>query len=159
MTGRLEGRTAVVTGGASGIGEGTVRLFVEEGANVVVADLQDEAGAALEPEEARALATAALAASRFGVNLSEWEEDTLVHLSDRDNDGHVDADEFVATMKDFKQSASRIVFGGPKARRSGGVSEALNWTPGPITAFELNLSDREVKKWLRSPLAAASFGL
>ena len=95
----------------------------------------------------------------LGLNLSEWEEDTLVHLSDRDNDGHVDAAEFVATMRDFKQSASRIVFGGPKARRSGGVSEALNWTPGPITAFELNLSDREVKKWLRSPLAAASFGL
>ena len=67
------------------------------------------------------------------------------------------ADEFVATMKDFKQSASRIVFGGPKARRSGGVSDALNWTPGPITAFELNLSDREVKRWLRSPLAASTF--
>lgn len=42
MTGRLEGRTAVVTGGASGIGEGTVRRFVDEGARCVIADLQLE---------------------------------------------------------------------------------------------------------------------
>ena len=50
MAGRLEGKVAVVTGGASGIGEGTVRRFVEEGARVVVADLQDEPGRALVAE-------------------------------------------------------------------------------------------------------------
>lgn len=42
--GRLEGKTAVITGGASGIGEGTARRFVAEGARVVVADLQEESG-------------------------------------------------------------------------------------------------------------------
>ena len=88
----------------------------------------------------------------LGLNLSGWEEDALVQAADRDNDGHIDAAEFVATMRDFKQSASRIIFGGAKKVRSGGVADALNWTPGPITAFELNLSDREVKRWLRSPL-------
>ena len=41
--GRLEGRVAVVTGGASGIGAGTVRRLAADGARVVVADLQAEA--------------------------------------------------------------------------------------------------------------------
>lgn len=44
MTGRLEGKTALVTGGASGLGEGTVRAFVREGARVLIADVQDERG-------------------------------------------------------------------------------------------------------------------
>ena len=38
---------AVITGGASGIGACTVRLFVKHGARVVVADIQDELGASL----------------------------------------------------------------------------------------------------------------
>ncbi len=42
--GRLSGKVAVVTGGSSGIGAGTVELFVKEGAAVVIADLQDEKG-------------------------------------------------------------------------------------------------------------------
>ena len=43
--GRLDGKVAVVTGGASGIGAAIVDRFVEEGAVVVVADLQERAGA------------------------------------------------------------------------------------------------------------------
>lgn len=50
MTGRLEGKVAVVTGGASGIGAATVRRFVAEGAQVVVADLQPERGEAIVAE-------------------------------------------------------------------------------------------------------------
>ena len=48
--GRLAGKVAVVTGAASGIGEGTVRRFVEEGAKVVMADVQDDRGRALAAE-------------------------------------------------------------------------------------------------------------
>ncbi|MBJ7287889.1 SDR family oxidoreductase [Williamsia sp.] len=41
---RFEGKTAIVTGAAGGIGEGYARALAAEGANVVIADLSDEAG-------------------------------------------------------------------------------------------------------------------
>jgi NAD(P)-dependent dehydrogenase (short-subunit alcohol dehydrogenase family) len=54
--GRLDGHVAVITGGASGIGAGTVRRFVEEGARVLVADLDGEKGDALVAEVGTAAA-------------------------------------------------------------------------------------------------------
>ena len=48
--GQLEGKVAVVTGGASGIGAGTVRRFAAEGAKVLIADLDEEAGQGLAAE-------------------------------------------------------------------------------------------------------------
>lgn len=47
MADELAGKVAVVTGGASGIGRATVERFVEEGARVVVADVDADGGAAL----------------------------------------------------------------------------------------------------------------
>jgi len=80
MSGRLEGKVAVVTGAASGIGRGTVELFVREGAKVVGADLQDDKGARMAEElgdafryircdvtdEAQVKAAIDLAVSEFG---------------------------------------------------------------------------------------------
>jgi NAD(P)-dependent dehydrogenase (short-subunit alcohol dehydrogenase family) len=44
MAGRLDGMVAVVTGGCSGIGLATVRRFAEEGARVVIGDLDEASG-------------------------------------------------------------------------------------------------------------------
>ena len=80
MTGRLDGKVAVVTGAASGIGRGTVDLFVAEGARVIAADIQDDKGARIEEDhkgnavyvhcdvtqEAQIAAAIAAAKNRFG---------------------------------------------------------------------------------------------
>lgn len=48
--GRLEGKVAVITGGARGMGASHVRKFVQEGAKVVFTDLNEEGGMALANE-------------------------------------------------------------------------------------------------------------
>ncbi|MGH7021924.1 MAG: SDR family NAD(P)-dependent oxidoreductase [Brevundimonas sp.] len=55
MTGRMDGKVALITGAASGIGLATVELFIAEGARVVAADIQDEKGRLLEQRFAGAL--------------------------------------------------------------------------------------------------------
>ena len=50
MAGRIQDRVAVVTGGCSGIGLATVQRFVEEGAKVVIGDIDDERGAEVVAE-------------------------------------------------------------------------------------------------------------
>lgn len=41
---KIENKVAVISGGASGLGEATVRRFVKQGAKVVIADIQEENG-------------------------------------------------------------------------------------------------------------------
>jgi 3-oxoacyl-[acyl-carrier protein] reductase len=63
---RLSGKTAIVTGAASGIGAGIARRFVAEGARVIIADINREAASALAAE----LGTAAIA---VGVDVASRE--------------------------------------------------------------------------------------
>ncbi len=55
MAGRLEGKVAIVTGGARGTGAAIARIFVDEGARVVLADLRREQGEALAASLGRAV--------------------------------------------------------------------------------------------------------
>ena len=80
MVDELAGKVAIVTGGASGIGRGTVERFVAEGARVVIADIVEDKGEALaaslgadalfrradvsDPEQVGALVTTAV--EKFG---------------------------------------------------------------------------------------------
>lgn len=47
---QIKDKVFIVTGGASGLGAGSVKMLVEHGANVIIADIQDEAGNALAAE-------------------------------------------------------------------------------------------------------------
>lgn len=70
MSKRLTDKVAVVTGGASGIGEATVRKFVAEGAKVVIGDLNKERGQGLAEE----LGEAAIFVAIDVTKASDWEE-------------------------------------------------------------------------------------
>src|SRR5260370_41010858 len=52
--GRLDGKIAIITGAASGLGEAQARLFVAEGAKVVMTDIQ-ESGARIAAELGKAV--------------------------------------------------------------------------------------------------------
>ena len=80
MSGRLDNKVVIVTGGASGIGEGTVRRFIDEGAKCVIADIQFDRAEELAKElgenaaafsvdvadESQVEATVQFAVSKFG---------------------------------------------------------------------------------------------
>jgi NAD(P)-dependent dehydrogenase (short-subunit alcohol dehydrogenase family) len=85
MSGRLDGKVAVITGGCSGIGLATVRRFVEEGARVVIGDIDDARGAAIVEE----LGGAGVA-TYCHVDVTSKEEVDALFKSAKDTYGSVD---------------------------------------------------------------------
>lgn len=83
MAGRIEGKVALVTGGASGVGRATVELFVGEGARVVFTDLNVDAGESL----AAALGEQAIFIRQDAASASDWEH---VSAAVRDRFGRLD---------------------------------------------------------------------
>jgi 3-oxoacyl-[acyl-carrier protein] reductase len=79
---RLEGRVAIVTGGASGFGEGIARRFAEEGAHVVIADLQQE--------KAQAVADSLPDALAVGTDVSDGESVKALAQATIDRFGAID---------------------------------------------------------------------
>lgn len=72
--GKLQNKVAVITGGASGIGAATARLFVSEGAKVVLVDLNEEKGKAFESE------LKALDADALFVKANITNEEEVAHI-------------------------------------------------------------------------------
>lgn len=133
---RLANKTAIVTGGASGFGEGIVRRFLEEGARVVIMDRDGDKANALASELGQAVAavsadvtkkddflrTAELARTKFG---------GLDILVNNAGIGHlpmpldeVDEDTFDRVMAVNTRSiyvGAQVVVPGFKAQRSGAI--------------------------------------
>src|SRR6476646_5557135 len=113
---RFNGKTAVVTGGASGIGESIVRLLVQEEATVVIADLRDDLGQALADElgdAARFVATDVADESEVAAAVAEA-VDTFGRLDVMcNNAGIVGPDRSITdlTVDDYRQALDVLLLG------------------------------------------------
>ncbi len=139
---RLEGKVALITGGASGMGMVASKLFAREGARVVLTDVADEAGAGVSAEivaaggeaayvhadvsresDAKAMIDAAL--ERFG-RLDVLYNNAGVMLSD---DGSVDATSEAIWDRTLSVNVKGVAFGckfGLPAMIEGGGGSIIN---------------------------------
>lgn len=136
---RLENKTALITGGSSGIGRESALLFSKEGAQVIVADINDEAGA----ETVSLIRQAGGEATYFHADVSnaaeaaamiEFAEKTYGKLQVLFNNAgimHSDDDDAVSTEEAVWDLTMRInvkgvffgcKYGIPALRRAGGGS-------------------------------------
>ena len=123
---RLQGKVAVVTGGANGIGRACCVRFAEEGANVVVADLDESQGA-----ETGALVQAAGGEAHFVRTDTTRESDCLAMVQ-------AAVDQFGGV--DICVAAAGISWGGYVSGQSGSRFEGR-----PVTAF--NVAEQPLEHW------------
>ncbi len=136
---RLEGRVALITGAASGIGLATARAFVREGARVVLADKDADAGAAAEAslrgegaevtfvqcdvsQAADCEAMVAAAEERFGALHVLFNNAGISHIDDGDATGTDEAVWDLTMEVNLKGVFLGCKYGIPALRRAGGGS-------------------------------------
>lgn len=90
MSGRVAGKVALITGGASGIGRACARRLAEEGATVVISDLQDALGAETLAEIEQATATDAAPPSFLHHDVTREDAWVQVIAAVRDRYGRLD---------------------------------------------------------------------
>lgn len=167
MSGRVDGKTAIVTGGAQGMGAATARALHAEGAKVVVADMNDEAGEKLAAELGPR--------ARFArLDVRSPEEWTRVVADTEREFGHVDilvnnaGVAGVGPLDDWDEAMLRRVldvnllgvFHGiravaPAMRRAGGGSIVNLGSLGGMQAFPL-MSGYVASKWAVRGLTKAT---
>ncbi len=116
---RLDGKTALITGGASGIGKATVMAFAKSGARVICADINESMGA----EVAKEAVAAKLAVEAVGVDLSNPKStrkcaaDVLARVGRVDilvnAAGFNDIQNFMDNAPDYMDRVVAINLGGP----------------------------------------------
>ena len=156
----LQGKTAVVTGGASGIGRAAVRRFAREGVDVVVADI-DVDGGEQTVEQIDADEDASGTAEFRPLDVSEYDqfEECLLTVAERhdgldilfNNAGIGEARSFRETTRDHRDALIDVNLNGvwngchaalPVFEESGGgaivnTSSMAGWQPAPITTYAL----------------------
>lgn len=156
----IQGRTAVVTGGASGIGRATARRFAEEGADVAVADVDCGGGReTVELIQRDGDATGDAAFHELDVSDYDAVEETLLAVAERrdgidvlfNNAGVGEDHSFEETTLEHRDEVIEVNLKGvwngchavlPIMRESGGgaivnTSSMAGWRPAPITTYAL----------------------
>jgi NAD(P)-dependent dehydrogenase (short-subunit alcohol dehydrogenase family) len=133
VTGRLEGKVAVVTGGGNGIGRACCERFAEEGADVVVADLLDEAGA----EVVEAVEELGGGALYVHVDASSPDDNTELVRRAVERFGHVDV---VVTAAGISHAEYRS---GDRSRDQEMLTRAIETRSEPAR----RLLDLELDQW------------
>lgn len=170
--GRLSGKGALISGGASGMGAAEAKKFIEEGARVVIGDINDDLGAAFAKELGEA--------ARF-VHLDVRREDdwaAAVELSERHFEGPIDIlvnnagvlrrgtlEETTLDEYRFTTDVMQVgVFLGmravaPSMRKAGGGSIVNISSTAGIVAFEGHIAYVAAKWAVRGMTKAAALDL